>query len=151
MRSQGRIQHLCGVTWGHTHLLHNIYPPSLHLHICSYFIPRCNDGINLDQIDIGTYMSQIVCPKTQKPHICTIQTLCNSKSGHIEVFKGKVPQYYMRGPRNRLQLRNTDYLMSLSFFWSLWPLRSIKWCHGSVQSTLKLKPSETGGPFLIDP
>ena len=40
-------------------------------------------------------------------------------------LKGNVQRFHMGGPWNHLQLRNTVYFKSFSFFKSLWPIRTI--------------------------
>ena len=57
-----------------------------------------------------------------------------------------VHQFYMVGPRNRLQLRNTGYLYCFSSARSLWPLRSIY----SVTEGSNRAITVTGGPFWTD-
>ena len=56
--------------------------------------------------------------------------------GQDPVPKGPAHQFYMVGPRNRLQFRNTVYIKLFFVFISLWPLRSILWCKGAVQNGL---------------
>ena len=50
------------------------------------------------------------------------------------LLTGPFHQFCIECPRNRVQLGNTGYFMHFQYFPSLWPLRSILWSHGLVQS-----------------